>query len=363
MTSQLFIDGDLFVNSVEGGKTTNNVPVEIYSNFSSNPVTFFRQLRISKTPYTVQTERFANMGISKTGTYFYISKPMNTDVSEPTKDLVITTDGYIGIGLINPTCDLHVQGDINVNKVTANSIAVGNLTMTNITVDYDKVFVSPDQSPSRVPAGTIALWENAENIPTGWTLFNDIGNRFPRGRGGAGGALGTSTNVNNVALSVNSFKLHYHSVSSVNYAASGNHTHGAQTVIGNVRDSTSHSHKFSASCSTNSYNHNTHSYGKRGNGDRNVAYNSSNNYTSRTYRNWANSTTRNFSNHSHAHSATTGATSSVDMGHYHNPGNYTFSSSSWTHNAANYNTSAAGTNSHTYPIIPKHVNYVFIIKQ
>lgn len=359
MTSQLFIDGDLFVNSVEGGKTTSNVPVEIYSNFSSDPETFFRQFRISKTPYTDQTERFANMGISNTGTYFYISKPMNTGVLESTKDLVITTDGYIGIGLTNPQTDLHVQGDINVNNVAATSIAVGNLTMTNITVDYDKVIVSPDVHPSRVPAGTIALWEDSSNIPAGWVPF-DMGDRFPRGIA-SGGTPGNTTDVVDVSLSVNSFKSHTHGVNNAKYA-SGTHTHGAKVNINNAASNTAHTHTFNCSASTNTYNHNTHSYGQTGNGDRNVAQYIGGTFNTKTYRAWNTTTTRNFSTHNHAHSTTTGLTSSSNMSHNHNFSS-SYSNSSWTHNAVNYTTGSSGTTNHTYPIIPKHTNYVFIIKQ
>jgi len=361
MTSQLFIDGDLFVNSAEGGKTTNNVPVEIYSNFSSDPETFFRQLRISKTPYTVQTERFANMGISNTGTSFYISKPMNTGVLESTKDLVITTNGYIGIGLTNPQCDLHVQGDINVNNVAATSITVGNLTMTNITVDYDKVIVSPDAYPSRVPAGTIALWENStqNTIPNGWALFN-MGDRFPRGIA-SGGTPGNTTNNTNVSLNRNNFKSHTHGVNNAKYA-SGNHTHGTKTNINNTGSNTTHSHTYTTSLSTNSYNHNTHSYGRRGNAARNWSRFNVFTQTSKNYRGWNNTATRNFSNRNHTHSATSGGTGSNTMSHNHSH-SYTYSSSSWTHNANNYTTVSNGTTNHTYPIIPKHINYVFIIKQ
>jgi len=233
--------------------------------------------------------------------------------------------------------------------------------MTNITVDYDKVIVSPDAYPSRVPAGTIALWENStqNTIPNGWALFN-MGDRFPRGIA-SGGTPGNTTDNTNVSLNVNNFKSHTHGVSDAKYA-SGNHTHGAKTNVLNVRDTPAHSHTYTTSLSTNSYNHNTHSYGMRGNGARNVfRYNIFS--TAKNYRYWNSTTTRNFGNINHTHSATSGGTASSNMNHYHDPGNYTYSSSSWTHNTNNYTTGSNGTTNHTYPIIPKHINYVFIIKQ
>ena len=110
MSSHINIEGSLFIQDTEDGKTSNNIPFEIYSDYSADPInTYFRQLQFSNV-----TSVSMYMGVSNVGSYFYISEP-SASITDQSNTFIITSIGNVGIGKTNPSDSLHVEGETKVS--------------------------------------------------------------------------------------------------------------------------------------------------------------------------------------------------------------------------------------------------------
>ena len=360
MSSRISVKGSLYVQDAEDGKNTNNIPFEIYSDYSGNPTnTYFRQLHISNVFYTSTTSMF--MGISNVGTYFYMSEPSEgSGMTEQSNTFVMTTDGIIGIGKTNPhTADrLHVEGDVLVRgsaEYNKDASVSDNIYASNVMMGDQKLVVDGDTN-HRIPSGTIALWEDASNIPNGWVLFNALGTKFVRGSNTAG----TFSGSNSVILGNVNFPKHTHTTNSVKYATNPHIHNNAFSV---VAQNANHSHSVPISIDGANYSH-QHFFPNPGNtvlikfthflSSYYDYYSSSANYNHNSYGDNI--------GHNHNYKNFGHALGNKTPGHGHNI-NTTIGNSGWGHPAINTANTNANTNDNTYATIPKYKSYVFIIKE
>lgn len=355
MSSYIKVDGSLFVQATEGGDSTQSIPMEIYTDYSEDPTnTDFRQLKFPG---------FTYMGVSNVGSYFYISKPSITNV---TKSFIITANSNVGIGTIEPTHILHVEGEALIRNslyTTTSANISANIHTSNVVIGDGKLVVGINPN-HRIPAGTIALWENASTIPAGWSKFqpDSFGTRFIRGSATTGSTGGTS----NVSINSSNFPTHNHTVNNANFANT-THTHVVNADMAN--SNATHGHTLSVN--TTSANH-THDIT-----DRNRKFGTGNNYNITAYRiepsGWKNSYAYTpelvrFPDSStadaHSHAFTSGTIANSQMTHQHSITPVPNSSvKSWTHASPSVNLGNTGTNITSQDIIPKYKSYVFIVKQ
>lgn len=345
MSSYLSVKGSLYIQDIEDGKTSNNIPSEIYSDYSANPSNIqFRQLQISDSVF---------MGISNVGTYFYMSSPSNISM---TKTFNITSDGNVGIGNTNPTDDFHVEGETLVRGSAGmfDSASVSdNVYASNVINDGTLVIGNINH---RIPSGTIALWEDSTNIPNGWEILNTSGTSFIRGTN----TIGEINTNNTVDLSSDSFSSHNHNTDS-NVFHTSDHNHFTAAEISTVSSVHNHTGDISSS-SIESYSHTSyHPYSYK------IRYGSASFLTLYpTFEGATNSYSFPLSEpHSHTHSMNS---SYIQNTYDYNGHRHVFSgntnNSEWSHNITYPTTSTNNsTNNNSYNIEPLYKSYVFIIKQ
>lgn len=365
MSSHINIEGPLFIQDTEDGRTSNNIPFEIYSDYSLNPKnTYFRQLNFSDSVY---------MGVSNVGSYFYISEPSVSAMSEQSNTFIITSSG-VGLGKTNPSDSLHVEGE---SKVSGTLNVVGDLITTNVyasSITFDKLDVNGDAN-HRIPSGTVALWENVSNIPDGWkalfTTLNNLSTRFVRGGTSIIGATGGE---NTVTIEISNFPSHSHNTSSNTFTI-GDHNHDLNVSMGSTGNST-HVHTsilgFDSQglhiheryefdhCYPNLYFNTKTAYWAQGASSQPIAYNIDS---------W--NRPCNTSSDSHVHSFAypdSKNLNSADVNHSHsinNPNNTVkLNSAAWAHNDNNDPTDGANDSGNTNSsIIPQYKSYVFIVKE
>ena len=368
MSSHINIEGPLFIQDTEDGRTSNNIPFEIYSDYSLDPTnTYFRQLNFSDSVY---------MGVSNVGSYFYISEPSVSAMSEQSNTFIITSSG-VGLGKTNPSDSLHVEGE---SKVSGTLNVVGDLITTNVyasSITFGKLDVNGDAN-HRIPSGTVALWENVSNIPDGWkalfTTLNDLSTRFVRGGTSIIGATGGE---NTATIEISNFPSHSHNTSSNTFTI-GDHNHDLNVSLGSTGEAThyhtstlvfdyqgdhTHSRTDADPCYPNiPFNSKTAYYAQAAAGGRS-AYNTE----------ASNHRTTNISNEisSHGHSFAYPDSKNLlseDVNHSHsinNPNNTVkLNSAAWAHNNNNDPTDGADDSGNTNSsIIPQYKSYVFIVKE
>lgn len=357
MSKHISVKGSLYVQDTEDGQTSNNIPFEIYSDYSADPInTYFRQLQFSNV-----TSGSTYMGVSNVGAYFYISEP-SASITEQSNTFIITSGGNIGIGKTDPSDRLHVEGGTLVSGSAGNFTSAtvsDNIHASNVRIDDGKLVVTGNQNP-RIPSGTIALWENSSIIPNGWILYDDIENRFVRGSTNIGLTSGNS----NVTLGNTNFPLHAHTTNSnSNYAASGDHSHNRtfniDTIIGN------HSHTIGYNVTNSRYTDHWHFAQDYGNNSVNNLYELVSGGTSRRFYNSTANFTRDLGNHDHKHNIgpPNNSTTGNAQGNHSHTFNMNINNSRWYHAAYNTTSTNNVPSSNKYDIIPKYKSYVFIIKQ
>src|SRR6056300_1234796 len=107
----LEVEGQVFISNVEAGSASQDVPFEVYSDYTGNSgLTDSRQLRPRVTPSaTTTTNVHVDMGINNTdGDYFFISEPVTGATTVGTKStFTINQDGNVGVG-----SNLSVTGNV-----------------------------------------------------------------------------------------------------------------------------------------------------------------------------------------------------------------------------------------------------------
>lgn len=363
MSSHINIEGSLFIQDTEDGQTNNNIPFEIYSDYSANPTnTYFRQLQFSNV-----TSGSTYMGVSNVGSYFYISEPSRSPMSAQSDTFIITSAGNVGIGNTNPLVPLHVEGE---TKVSGSLNVVGDLITTNVytsNLTFGNLVVGGNPN-HKIPKGTIALWENSSltTIPKGWTRFDAIGTSFVRGATSNIGETGGSNTVN---IGIDNFPTHIHNTNNRTFST-GSHGHGISTVIGSSGNQ-SHDHSISSSVGAGGeHYHNTPDADPYEPG---TAYTSktgywlpdNQNFRPVAYNTESSNETTSVHGHSHSFSFQNGKNLNINItSHSHQivtPEDTFLEESGWTH-ITNGDTSSVGGNTNA-SIIPRYKSYVFIIKQ
>ena len=365
MSSHISVKGSLYAQDTEDGKTTDNIPFEIYSDYSGNPTnTYFRQLHISNVFYTSTTSMF--MGISNVGTYFYMSAPSTGAMTEHSNTFIITSlDGNVGIGKTDPSDRLHVEGNALVRGSSANVASASvsdNIYASNVMMGDGKLVVDGN-ADHRIPSGTIALWEDStgSTIPDGWVLFNALGTRFIRGSTSTGAFGG----VNTANITISNVESHTHTASTAKFINT-NHSH---PIYANIRSEIAqHYHNFSTNTFSNSGSHNHRIW------DIDDAFSS----TTVKYReensNWRNIAGNTQSvgrilpgdvNHSHTFNYPSGNLNVINASHTHtsSTNTVTLGAGPIVHDViSDEKTDEQGTDISGQSIIPLYKSYVFIIK-
>jgi len=354
MSSRVSVKGSLYVQDTEGGLTTDNIPFEIYSDYSvADPATYFRQLHFSN----------IYMGISNVGTYFYISEPSTSAMSEQSNTFIITSDGNVGIGKTDPADRLHVEGETLVRGSIGNFTSAtvsDNIHTSNVVIGDGKLVVGVNPN-HRIPKGTIALWENSteSTIPKGWSLYSAIGTRFVRG----GNTPEQESGSDSVTLVEDNFLSHTHTTNNVTYAPDSTHNHDTSSTV--TGGGGNHSHAINYNVEDASYTGHTHFLLEVQSQQGNVFYTINNFNTTSRYRNKTQTFTSStgYTSHNHNVGSPNKALGSTNISHTHNVAGLTFGNSGWIHAKSSTNKTYNSTNSNNYTIIPKHKSYVFIIKQ
>ena len=354
MSSHISVEGSLYVQDTENGKTSNNIPFEIYSDYSvDDPATYFRQLHLSNV-YSGSTF----LGISNVGTYFYMSAPSTDPMTEQSNTFIMTSDGNVGIGKTDPSDRLHVEGNALVRGSLANVASVSvssSIHVSNVMID-DRKLVVDGNANHRIPSGTIALWEDSteSTIPDGWTLFSAIGTRFVRGSTDIGSTSGNDS----LTLENADFPKHNHNTDSVKYA-NGDHNHNFGITIG--ASNANHTHNIDVNINNAAYSHNHFLLNPTGTEymwNYTGFFRNDQNY----YQNNAN-LNRQVNDHYHRHNfkGYGHAFGDVAPNHTHTI-NTTFSNNAWSHPGSETTSTNNAPNSNEYSIIPPYKSYVFIIK-
>jgi hypothetical protein len=123
----LEVEGQVFVSNVEQGSATNEVPFEVYSDYSGitgDILEGARQFRLRVTPSaTTSSNVNMDMGIEPTGgSYFYISNPVENATLGSNTAFRIVQAGHVEIG-----SNLSVSG----NVVASNIIGGSPLTLSS----------------------------------------------------------------------------------------------------------------------------------------------------------------------------------------------------------------------------------------
>ena len=123
----LEVEGQVFISNVEQGSTTNEVPFEVYSDYSGitgDILEGARQMRLRVTPSaTTSSNVNIDMGIEPiSGSYFYISNPVIDTTLGSNTAFRIVQAGHVEIG-----SNLSVSG----NVVASNIIGGSPLTLSS----------------------------------------------------------------------------------------------------------------------------------------------------------------------------------------------------------------------------------------
>lgn len=134
----LEVEGQVFVSNEELGNATQDVPFEVYSDYTAKAtLTDSRQLRLRVTPSATTTSNaHIDMGIDNvTGNVFFISQPVFDATTAGDRDIfTIERGGNVSIGN-NLTISSNIQTG---NLAVTSNISTGNVSITdNLTVSTD----------------------------------------------------------------------------------------------------------------------------------------------------------------------------------------------------------------------------------
>ena len=109
----LEVAGQVFVQAVESGSSSQSVPFEVFSDYYGLPhLTNSRQMRVRARPSNLNSNVNVDMGLENTsGSYFFISQPVIDQTSGDKGSFVLTQEKNIGIGTTNPQDLVHMKSD------------------------------------------------------------------------------------------------------------------------------------------------------------------------------------------------------------------------------------------------------------
>ena len=109
----LEVAGQVFVQAVESGSSSQSVPFEVFSDYYGLPhLTNSRQMRVRARPSNLASNVNVDMGLENTsGSYFFISQPVIDQTSGDKGSFVLTQEKNIGIGTTNPQDLVHMKSD------------------------------------------------------------------------------------------------------------------------------------------------------------------------------------------------------------------------------------------------------------
>jgi hypothetical protein len=156
ITHNVEVDGNLFLQDIEGGPDSTRVPLEIFSNLVSSSVESAnsRMLRLRVQNYgetNTDNSYVTDMGIrgDPGKDYFFITAPQNTSNVGDQNTFVISKTSNVGIGTTDPTKTLEVVGDIKCQTLSASTITGAS----PLVIDSAEPIVirAPVQMPSDAP--------------------------------------------------------------------------------------------------------------------------------------------------------------------------------------------------------------------
>jgi alpha-tubulin suppressor-like RCC1 family protein len=164
----LEVEGQVFISNVEAGSASQDVPFEVYSDYTGNSgLTDSRQLRLRVTPSaTTTTNVHVDMGINNTdGDYFFISEPVTGATTVGTKStFTINQDGNVGVG-----SNLSVTGNVVASNIIGGSpltISTGsNVQILTSNVGIGTVVDPVSNTRVHIQGGAHASITNANVFP------------------------------------------------------------------------------------------------------------------------------------------------------------------------------------------------------
>jgi hypothetical protein len=216
ITHKLEIEGDLFLQDVEGGPNSTQVPLEIFSNFfqSPNEADNSRMLRLrvqNDSESNVSNSYVTDFGIrgEPDKDYFFITAPQNTSNVGDQNTFVISSTSNVGIGTTDPG---HYRLLVN-NSSTKHFGVPGNDTpSTGDTLVYNESgewvyhFVEGTLPPGTVN-NEILTWNGTNWVPNHSILTSNsnaaigIGTYVPNETSNGLHVVGSVTATNDVNIS------------------------------------------------------------------------------------------------------------------------------------------------------------------
>ena len=209
----LEVEGQVFISNVEQGSNTNEVPFEVYSDYSGSSPAILRgarQLRLRVTPWvTTSANVNMDMGIEPTnGDYFYISNPVvdtplgsnaafritqagnvsmgsNLSVTGSITSSALSVSGVldvnesniiayanVGIGTIDPQKPLHVMGNALITgSLTTPSIVGATLSSPTLINPVVPGGLSVSGTLTSVTPTTLVTGSLSSNVSAGDVLY------------------------------------------------------------------------------------------------------------------------------------------------------------------------------------------------
>jgi len=175
ITHKLEIEGDLFLQDVEGGPNSTQVPLEIFSQFQNSPneVKNSRMLRLrvqNAGESNVSNSYVTDFGIRGEADkdYFFITAPQNTSNVGDQNTFVISKTSNVGIGTTDPG---HYRLLVNSSSTKHFGVPGNDTPTTGDTL----IYTESGEWVYSFPAGNLPAGSNLNEILT-WNGTNWVPN-------------------------------------------------------------------------------------------------------------------------------------------------------------------------------------------
>ena len=146
----LEVEGQVFVQAVEEGSSSQKVPFEVFSNYNGLPqLQNSRQLRLRVRPSNLDSNVNVDMGIdNQDAGYFFISQPVVNQTNGAKETFVITQGKRVGIGTTNPSSLIHAKTNGNnlLRLETLNASETGIELVKDGTVKWKEFMKGSDNT-------------------------------------------------------------------------------------------------------------------------------------------------------------------------------------------------------------------------